>query len=67
MSICFAKNEKQTGVEAGDFVFKHEGSRIQHSFNSERADKLAKLESFVWIVFTVSTFDNEIIQTGLYI
>jgi hypothetical protein len=45
----FAKNEKQTGVEAGDFVFKHEGNRIQHSFNSERADKLAKLESLIKI------------------
>jgi hypothetical protein len=24
----FAKNEKQTGVEAGDFVLKHEGNRM---------------------------------------
>lgn len=45
----FAKNEKQTGVEAGDFVFKNEGNRIQHSFNSERADKLARLESLIKI------------------
>jgi hypothetical protein len=45
----FAKNEKQTGVEAGDFVFKHEGNRIQHSFNRERADKLAKVESLIKI------------------
>jgi hypothetical protein len=45
----FDKNDKQTGVEAGDFVFKHEGNRIQHSFNSERADKLAKLESLIKI------------------
>ena len=46
---CFAKNEKQTGVEAGDFVFKHEGNRIQLSFNTKRADKLAKLESLIKI------------------
>ena len=39
----FDKNEKQIGAEARDFVFKHEGNRIQYSFNSERADKLAKL------------------------
>jgi hypothetical protein len=45
----FDKNDKQTGVEAGDVVFKHEGNRIQHSFNSERADKLAKLESLIKI------------------
>jgi hypothetical protein len=31
----FAKNKKQRGVEAGDFVFKHEENRIQHLFNSE--------------------------------
>jgi hypothetical protein len=52
----FVKNEKQTGVEAGDFVLKHEGNRIQHSFNSERADKLAKLEScwpVIWFTATL--------------
>jgi hypothetical protein len=36
-------------VSVRDFVFKHEGNRIQHSFNSERADKLAKLESLIKI------------------
>jgi hypothetical protein len=45
----FDKNEKPTGVESGDFVFKNEGNCIQHSFNSERADKLAKLESLIKI------------------
>jgi hypothetical protein len=45
----FDKNEKQTGVESGDFVFKSEGNCIQHSFNSERADKLAKLASLIKI------------------
>jgi len=45
----FAENEKQTGVDAGYFVFKHEGNRIQHSFNSDCADKLAKLKSLIKI------------------
>ncbi|CAC5425100.1 unnamed protein product [Mytilus coruscus] len=41
------KSEKATGVDATDFSFKHEGNRIQHSFNIERSDKLSKIDSYI--------------------
>ena len=43
----FPKSEKATGVEAAEFVFKHEGNKIQYSFNSERADKLSQIDSLI--------------------
>ncbi|CAC5361265.1 unnamed protein product [Mytilus coruscus] len=41
------KSEKATGVDATDFLCKHEGNRIQHSFNIERSDKLSKIDSYI--------------------
>jgi hypothetical protein len=53
------------------FVFKHEGNRIQHSFNSERADKLAKLESLIKIkdltaASKLLTEEREILRCGTF-
>ena len=41
----FAKCNKATGVEATEFTFRKEGNKIQHSFNSERLDKLLCIEN----------------------
>lgn len=40
----FEKIKKATGVDASDFTFKSEGIKIQHSFNSERLEKLSNIE-----------------------
>jgi hypothetical protein len=37
------KSKKVTGVDASDFTFKCEGNKIQHSFNSERLEKLSSI------------------------
>ena len=34
------KNEKATGVDTTEFSLKHEGNKIQYSFNLERLGKL---------------------------
>ncbi|CAG2198497.1 unnamed protein product [Mytilus edulis] len=43
----FGKSTKATGVEQTEFTFKSEGIKIQHSFNSERLDKLSAIESCI--------------------
>ena len=40
----FEKIKKATGVDASDFTLKGEGNKIQHSFNSERLEKLSPIE-----------------------
>ena len=37
----FENIKKATGVDASDFTFKSEGNKIQHSFDSERLEKLS--------------------------
>jgi uncharacterized protein (DUF736 family) len=34
--ISLVKNEKATGVDTAEFSLKHEGNKIQYSFNLER-------------------------------
>jgi hypothetical protein len=39
------KNEKATRVDTAEFSFKHEGNKIQYSFNLERLEKLSRIEN----------------------
>jgi hypothetical protein len=39
------KNEKATGVDTAEFSSKHEGNKIQYSFNLERLEKLSRIEN----------------------
>jgi hypothetical protein len=39
------RNEKATGVDTAEFSLKHEGNKIQYSFNLERLEKLFRLEN----------------------
>ena len=41
----FEKSKKATGVDVLDFTFKSERNKIQHSFYSERLEKLSTKES----------------------
>ena len=43
----FVRQDKSTGVSNPDFVFKREGNRIQHQFNTERSDKLNRIENLI--------------------
>ena len=40
----FPKAEISTGVSNSDFVFKHEGHRIQYLFNNERSEKISNIQ-----------------------
>jgi hypothetical protein len=56
---------EEHGQEASKFEFKHEGHRIQHSFNSKRLEKLSELKNFVKVndvEKAEQTIENEIIE-----
>jgi hypothetical protein len=45
--ISLVKNEKATGVDTAEFSLKHEGNKIQYSFNLERLEKLSHIENSI--------------------
>lgn len=39
--------EHEDSAKGGQFDFKHEGHRIQHSFNAERLERLSELKNLI--------------------